>query len=295
MKNLFLSIFVVSLLAACSKKEQPPLEQDKIEMASIKVEDTIALNQNINVEVNANGTGTPYTYIYHLEKQGVDKGTIANTDGKAAISTKGLAAGQYSLDILIKSKNGTFVQNSKPITILNPDFGVALFGNSKEKVLETEKLVNKNEPYQALIGFESKWKDISGIEKVQFRNGNNVENYVYYFLNNKLIAGEAFVPEVTNCYATYDSVKKKYNSYFNGFPEVLATFKEFSGYEYTVLYNAGDYLSISNYIRNGQFTENASWKNTIYPYYVKGYGNAYIKVGSQNKVYTHFEIGLSSN
>lgn len=67
------------------------MEQDKIEVTSIKVEDNVALNQNINVEINASGTGTHYTYIYHLEQLGVDKGTIANTNSKAAISTKELA------------------------------------------------------------------------------------------------------------------------------------------------------------------------------------------------------------
>ncbi|WP_300597353.1 hypothetical protein [Niabella sp.] len=291
MRKLFFLALVACFFYSCSKSDSRPDQTDakqKFDITSVLSPDSVAIKQTFDADVSTSVQGQ-YSYKHKLSIDGQVVATKEGNISKMTFETTGFKEGVYKLEVSAKNNDGTIKVSSKNITILKPIFGVAIFGNTKQKVVEAEKGINARDPYNVLIGLESKLNSTAGVEKVMFKYGQTSALDVYYFKDNKFIGAESYPPFLSNgnYYATYYGIKQNFDELFNVTGIVDSEkFSYFTKTKLDDLLNKHDYATISTYVSNGQYSVSHKWDNG------KMYADSYIKIGYQNAVIAHSEIAL---
>lgn len=266
-----LFILAVILLTSCEKDtvDENKKEEESFDflITNFKIQDEpIAVGQLINATTSIN---KPEVYEYTSTYILLDKNEkeVLTADGfKADINTRGLAPGEYILKTSIKHLKTSIIKTEgKKINIIEPLFGVAALGNTKEKTIETVKNLYKKDEYKASIGLANPLSKESGVEIVKFQNIEMQATTVYYFKNGKFAGGEIYSVKGYP-YSVYTSWVEHYSKKFNEEAVLVdESFHYFSKEQLEKLIEERDINTINTIMINGQYYVSHKWDtNKIY-------------------------------
>ena len=159
----------------------------------------------------------------------------------------------------------------KKINILKPLFGVAVLGNTKEKIIETVKNLYNKDEYRASIGLANPLSKEDGVKVVKFKNIEGQATIVYFFKNGKFAGGEIY-SEKGSPYVYYTSWLEKYSEIFN--EEAILVDESlilFSKEDLERWIKERKFNEISGLMKNGQYRLTHKWDtDKIYGFITSG-------------------------
>lgn len=188
----FLLLFFVSLvtLFGCGKESETPKPSEKVEeeykLSDITYDrDVVGVYQTVVCKVEKpSWVGNVVTYKWEFTNPNGVKGVITTDVNQAILHP--LVVGKYKVEVFVSSK-GIEARSDGEINAVDCDFGVGIFGDSKQIILDAKEFDSKYPESGLSSGFYWPFSSDRPTESVSFKTGNRYEKYI--FKNDKFVAG----------------------------------------------------------------------------------------------------------
>lgn len=190
MKNTLLALLSVILLFSCGKdtgQDDPKGEDQETTVGQIsKDREVVGHNQIVSLKVDKpKWAGDVVTYKWvSIKPDGTKKET---TNSLNEVIYNPAVPGEHKIEVYVSSK-GKEGNSKTSFNVINSEYGVGIFGNSKKIIIDAMDYFNKT-PSTLLTGFYWPFTSTQPNDYLQFTSANRNDNYI--FQDDKLIAGTA--------------------------------------------------------------------------------------------------------
>lgn len=294
--SCFLLLFTISCKKSNDDNLKNKVKEITIEKTTLS-SDSIVSGQGLAVFTELNRKIGTEKVTYTIKR---NDATVFKTDTatyRLNWSPSNHVIGNYQLEVIVTDNNALVAKKEVSFSVVDPVFGVALLGSTKEDVLLLENKNNKVKPGVPFSLFSRYDVKVKNIEIVYFNRVGNYENLAYFFKNNKMIGGEAFLNKGDVIYKTFLEQKNLLTEGWFSHEPILAfeSIHNQSAEELRMWLNNKDYDKLSTSVIDRKFVQRYRWNNGRDQAMLSIYGDFDQPSGAINLIYldlNHYLIVL---